>query len=149
MSNSFLFSCLLLYGVVFCCEVNTCKTSLVMKSCCWHMRKTKVQILLCSINCSAQQSLFCYIDSTIPLPPKSKIPSLFYPSSVPFVSDLVRNPEDGFPLDNALLASVVEQASFCLLVRDPEDRYRHIESAAYIVQIYIFTTWFIITLFWI
>ena len=48
-----------------------------------------------------QRLCFRYIDSTIPLLPKSKISSL-HPSSVAgFVSNLVSNPEDRFSHDFA------------------------------------------------
>ena len=50
---------------------------------------------LCS-NCTADKRLcFHYMNSTIPLLPKSKI-SNFVPFSVAVESDLVRNPDDRF-----------------------------------------------------
>ena len=57
-------------------------------------------------NCTADQHLFfCYIDSTIPLPPKSEISSLWPPSVAVqagcFLSDLVGNPEDRFSREAA------------------------------------------------
>ena len=57
-------------------------------------------------NCAADQCLcFHYIDSTIPLLPKSEISSVlpFCGSTARYVSDLVGNPEDRFSHDVAHL----------------------------------------------
>ena len=54
-------------------------------------------------NCAADQHLcFRYMDSAIPLLSKSKISSLiFCGCTAPFVSDLVKNPEDSFSHNEA------------------------------------------------
>ena len=56
--------------------------------------------------CKADLCCFCYTDGTIPLLLKSEISS-FYPSSVAaqvgLLSDMVRNPKDGFSRIAALI----------------------------------------------
>ena len=65
--------------------------------------------------CAADQHLcFCYIDSTIPLLPKSEISSLYCSSHLlGFVSDLVRNSEYRFSRDAAQVVVSVSK-------RDPK-----------------------------
>ena len=51
---------------------------------------------VCSNREADQRLCFRYIDSTIPLLPKSEISSIFCGCTARFVSDLVGNPEDWF-----------------------------------------------------